>query len=117
MNSSLLTLIFLFSFLGETLRANVPAMTTFQARIMAPNGAPEQANSVNFRFTILDSVGTCTLFVEDYANVNMSSSGGVATFALGSGAKAFPAGGVTFMDVFNNSAASFPCQAGGTYIP
>ena len=92
-------------------------MTTFQARIIAPTGAPLESGSVNFRFTILDTVGTCILYVEDYANVNMGGSQGIATFGLGSGVKVYPATAVLMADVFNNSAPSFPCQAGGIYAP
>ena len=103
--------------LSPKLHAEVPPVTTFQARIIAPNGQPVQAASVNFRFTILDSAGTCALYVEDYANVNMGLSEGIATFSLGSGAKVFPTIAVAMVEVFNNSAPSIPCQAGGIYTP
>ena len=108
--------IFIFLLFGSLVFA-VPSSTTYQARIMTPAGAPLEAVSVTFRFSILDTVGTCTLYVEDYANVNMTGSQGIATFPLGSGAKVFPAGPVTMVEVFNNAAPSFTCQGGGTYIP
>ena len=103
--------------LSLKLYAGVPSVTTFQARIIGPSGAPVEASKVNFRFTILDSAGTCTLYIEDYANVNMGFSQGIATFGLGSGTKVFPTSSVALVDVFNNSATSFPCQAGGSYTP
>ena len=113
-----LTKTILVSFLLYTSAfAGVPIVTTFQARIFGPTGATLEAASVNFRFTILDSSGTCPLYVEDYAAVNMSGSQGIATFSLGSGAKVFPAGVFSMVDVFNNAAPSFNCQAGGTYLP
>lgn len=102
---------------GYSSLAAAPNNTTFQTRITTPSGQPLEASSVNFRFSILDAVGTCTLYVEDYNGINMSNSQGVVSFALGSGIKQFPVGAVAMFDVFNNSAASFPCQAGGSYIP
>jgi len=104
-------------FISSISFAGTPTVTTFQTRITTPSGAALEAASVNFRFTILDSAGTCALYVEDYANVNMSGSSGIVSFSLGAGAKQYPAGLVSMYEVFNNSAPSFPCQAGGTYVP
>ena len=111
---SLISSILLYS---GILLAGSPSSTTFQARIILPSGAALEASSVNFRFTILDSVGTCSLYIEDHLNVNMTGSDGIATFALGSRKKVYPAGAVSMVEVFNNSASSLTCQAGGTYSP
>ncbi|MCM2354769.1 MAG: tail fiber domain-containing protein [Pseudobdellovibrio sp.] len=93
--------------------------TTYQAKIVKPDGQPLQATSVNFRFSVLDTVGSCVLYVEDYAAVNMNDSGGLISFALGSGTRSFPTSGTsqTFQNVFSNSVTSFSCQAPGIYSP
>jgi trimeric autotransporter adhesin len=104
-------------FLGVNSFAGVPTSMTFQTKILLPGGSALEAGSVNFRFTILDSVGTCILYVEDFSGVNMTGSQGVVSFPLGSGTKQFPATATNLYEVFNNSAASYPCQAGGTYSP
>ncbi len=117
MRNFILAVTLLFTTFSQLVNADVPTMTTFQARIMSPNGAPLESGSVNFRFTVLDTVGTCILYVEDYANVSMAGSQGLAIFGLGSGTKAYPNNAAKMVDIFNNSATSFPCQAGGTYMP
>ena len=115
----LLRLLSVFSLIlvYATAYASSPNYTTFQTRIFTPAGAPLEGAAVNFRFTILDSVGTCTLYVEDYAGVNMTGSSGVVSFSLGSGTKSYPAGIVSMYEVFNNSTAPIPCQAGGNFTP
>lgn len=97
--------------------ANAPSIMTFQSKIVSPTGTALEASSVNFRFTILDSAGTCILYVEDYANINMTGSQGVVAIPLGSGTKSYPPAAVSLYEVFNNSTASFNCQAGGTVSP
>jgi hypothetical protein len=97
--------------------AGTPLQTTFQTRIVTPLGSLLESPSVDFRFTILDSSGTCALYVEDYVGVNMSGSQGVASFSLGTGAKQYPIGPVAMHEVFNNGSPFFLCQAGGTYTP
>ena len=86
--------------------------TTYQAKIIKPDGLPLEATSVNFRFTVLDTNGNCALYVEDYAAVNMSGTGGLVSFALGSGIRSYPVSGTsaTFRNVFEN-AATLPCRA------
>lgn len=93
--------------------------TTYQAKISKPDGYPLESTSVNFRFTVLDTVGSCILYVEDYAAINMQDTGGLVSFALGNGSRAFPTSGTsqTFQNVFDNSVASFPCQNAGIYNP
>lgn len=96
----------------------VPGLTTYQAKIIKPDGTALESNGVNFRFTILNPIGSCILYVEEYSAVNMSDSGGVISFSLGTGTKVFPTSGTpTFADVFNNVTASMDCQAGGTFTP
>ncbi len=92
--------------------------TTYQAKIYKPDGLPLEAVSVNFRFTVLDPSSSCVLYIEDYAAVNMIGSGGLTSFSLGMGARAYPVSGpVTFASVFDNSIPSFVCQAPGVYNP
>ena len=48
----------------------------------------------------------------------MIGSGGLTSFSLGMGARAYPVSGpVTFASVFDNSTPSFVCQAPGVYNP
>lgn len=92
--------------------------TTYQAKIYKPDGLPLEAVSVNFRFTVLDPSASCVLYIEDYVAVNMIGSGGLTSFSLGMGARAYPVSGpVTFASVFDNSTPSFVCQAPGVYNP
>ena len=93
--------------------------TTYQAKIVKPDGYPLEANGINFKFTILDPAGSCILYSETYSSVNMSGTGGLVSFALGSGIKSYPASATTFSDVFNNHVSSLSCDAGGplSYTP
>lgn len=97
----------------------VSLRTTYQARITKPDGQALEAVAVNFRFTILDPTGSCILYIEDYAAVNMLGSSGLISFSLGSGARAYPVSGTasTFAAVFDNSTASYSCQSPGIYTP
>lgn len=96
-----------------------PGYTTYQAKIIKPDGAPLEATGVNFKFTILDPSGSCILFAETYSAVNMTSTGGFVSFSLGSGVKNFPASATTFENVFSNITPAIACDAGGppTYSP
>lgn len=102
----------LFAFAG-------PTRTTYQAKIVKPDGYPLEASSVNFKFTILDPAGACVLFSETYSSVNMSSTGGLISFALGSGVKTYPVSATTFEQVFSNITPNLSCEAGGppSYSP
>ncbi|WP_409478097.1 beta strand repeat-containing protein [Pseudobdellovibrio sp. HCB154] len=90
-----------------------PQVTTYQARIIKPDGYPLEANSVNFKFTILNPTGNCILYSETYSSVSMAGTGGLMSFPLGSGITVYPTSGTTFADVFDNSVASLTCDAGG----
>lgn len=98
---------------------STPLRTTYQAKIVKPDGYPLEAASVNFRFTILDPSASCAIYVEDYAAVNMQDSGGLISFSLGSGVRSFPTSGTTatFANVFNNSTPSYSCVTPGIYSP
>lgn len=102
----------LFAFAG-------PLRTTYQAKIVKPNGYPLEAASVNFKFTILDPSGNCILYSETYSAVNMTSTGGLISFSLGSGVKTYPVSSPAFADVFSNITPSLSCDAGGpvSYSP
>ena len=96
-----------------------PSRTTYQAKIVKPDGYPLEASSVNFKFTLLDPAGLCILYSETYSNVNMNSTGGLVSFSLGSGVKTYPVSSPTFEDVFSNITANMSCDAGGppSYSP
>ncbi len=114
----LLYLLFGLLFVGLNAYAS-PLRTTYQAKIIKPDGYPLQAASVNFRFTILDPSASCVLYVEDFAAINMTDSAGLISFSLGSGVRSFPTSGTaaTFANVFNNATTSFSCQTPGIYTP
>lgn len=94
-----------------------PGRTTYQARIVKPDGYPLEASNVAFRFTILDPTGSCVIYVENYSNVNMANSGGLISFSLGSGVRSYPASSTAITSVFDNSTVSYSCQAPGIYTP
>ncbi len=115
------TLIFIFAFIllnAMSVFAG-PSRTTYQAKIVKPDGYPLEAATVNFKFTILDPAGSCILYSETYSSVNMSGTGGLISFALGSGVKTYPASATTFEQVFSNITPSLSCDAGGpgNYVP
>ncbi len=93
--------------------------TTYQAKIVKPDGYPLESNNVNFKFTILEPSGSCILYAETYSSVNMANTGGLISFSLGSGVKTYPVSSPTFVDIFNNAVASHSCDAGGpvSYSP
>ena len=117
-NLQIFTLFFAIFFAYSFSFAGV-GLTTYQAKIVKPDGYPLEASSVNFRFTILNPAGTCILYTENYSAINMNNSGGIISFSLGSGIKSFPTSSTTFADVFSNSVANLACDAGGpaTYSP
>lgn len=92
--------------------------TTYQAKIAKPDGYPLESVSVNFRFSVLDESGTCILYIEDYAAVNMNNTGGLVSFALGGGTRSYPVSGTsqTFQEIFDNS-SGLSCQDTTTYSP
>ncbi len=118
MNTNLLYVYLLFVSLFATSAFAIPGLTTYQARIIQPNGVPLESNGVSFRFTVLNPAANCILYIEDYNAINMNNTSGLVTFSLGSGTKIYPTSGtVTFQDIFSNSSAPLACQASGTYGP
>ncbi|WP_409477737.1 tail fiber domain-containing protein [Pseudobdellovibrio sp. HCB154] len=113
------TIFFAVVVLSEALAFAGPLRTTYQAKIIKPDGQPLQSSSVNFRFTILDPAATCVIYSEDYTAINMHDSGGVMAFALGAGVRSYPTSGTaaTFSAVFDNSTPAFSCQTMGVYLP
>lgn len=105
-------LFFLFM-LNTSLVFATPSRTTYQARIVKPDGYPLESANVNFRFSILDSPGSCVLYVENYTGVNMASTGGLIAFSLGSGVKTYPVSSTTFAQVFSNITPNIACDANG----
>ncbi len=118
-NLNVFRLLVVFIFLNASLAFAGPNRTTYQAKIMKPDGYPLEASTVNFKFTILNPVGDCILYAETYSSVNMSSTGGLISFALGSGVKTYPVSATTFEQVFSNITPSLSCDAGGpgNYVP
>lgn len=112
-------LVFVCVLVFVTTAAAMNGRTTYQAKIVKPDGYPLQSTSVNFRFTVLDTVGSCILYVEDYAAINMQNTGGLISFALGNGAISFPSSATTqtFQSIFDNSTPSMACQNAGVYLP
>jgi len=112
-------LIFAFIFVNALSAFAVPGKTTYQAKIVKPDGYPLEATSVNFKFTILEPAGSCILYAETYSSVNMSSTSGLISFALGSGVKTYPVSATTFEQVFSNITPSLSCDTGGpaSYSP
>ncbi|AZZ37410.1 hypothetical protein CIK05_11600 [Bdellovibrio sp. qaytius] len=108
--------VFIFIFSIKVFSA--PQTTTYQAKIIKPDGTALEAVSVNFRFTVLNPAADCVLYIEDYSAVNMAGSNGLISFSLGSGTKAFPTSGTaTFKDIFNNSNGAITCLGSGNYMP
>ncbi len=106
-------LFFVFTVLNTFSAFAGPTRTTYQAKIVKPDGYPLEASNVNFKFTILDPSGSCILFAETYNSVNMSSTGGLISFSLGAGVKTFPVSGTTFEQVFSNITPNMACDTGG----
>ena len=106
-------LIFVFAIVNTLTAFAGPVKTTYQAKIVKPDGLPLESNNVNFKFTILDTAGTCILYAETFSAVNMASTGGLVSFALGSGVKTYPVSSTTFEQVFSNITPSLSCDASG----
>ncbi len=96
-----------------------PRHTTYQAKIIKPDGLPLEAASVNFKFSILDPAGACVVYAETFSSVNMSGAGGLISFSLGSGVKTYPVSATTFEQAFSNITPSLSCDVGGpvSYSP
>lgn len=105
--------IFVFTILNTFSAFAGPSRTTYQAKIVKPDGYPLETSSVNFKFTILDPSATCILYSESYSSVNMSSTGGLISFSLGSGIKSFPVSSTTFEQIFSNITPNMGCDTGG----
>ena len=119
LNTHLIVFIFLFAFANLyafTTQAS-PLRTTYQAKIIKPDGYPLESAGVNFQFTILDPAGTCILYAESYSSIDMTGTGGIISFALGSGIKSYPASATTIADVFSNSITSLTCNDGDPNPP
>ncbi|WP_409480206.1 tail fiber domain-containing protein [Pseudobdellovibrio sp. HCB154] len=112
-------LLFVFVFANTLSAIANPGVTTYQAKIIKPDGLPLESSSVNFKFTILDPAGACILYSETYSSVNMASTAGLISFSLGSGVKTYPVSATTFAEVFSNITPTLSCDAGGpgTYSP
>ena len=94
-------------------------LSTYQAKIIKPDGQPLQSSSVNFRFTVLDPAGTCIIYIENYAAVNMADTGGLVSFSLGAGVRSYPASATStaFSEAFDNSTPAYTCQSLSIYNP
>lgn len=117
MNVHKIASLFLLFMLVATGVSASPNKTTYQARIVKPDGYPLEAANVNFNFTILDPTGSCVIYAESYSAVNMQQSGGLISFSLGSGTRSYPASATTMSSVFDNSTVSYSCQTPGIFSP
>lgn len=109
----------LFSLILSTVFA-MNGRTTYRAKIIKPDGSPLEAANVDFKFSVLDTTGNCTIYTETYSALNMTGTGGLVSFSLGSGIRGFPSASATtavFANVFDNTIASMPCEASGIYTP
>lgn len=111
----------LFFYLILLLSLNVLAVPTtlnFQANIKKPDGSRLESPSVSFRLYYLNSAGNCTIYIEDFNNLSMVSSGGNISLNLGNGVKFFPPSATSLNDTFNNSTSNImACAEGGNYTP
>ena len=94
-----------------------PKSTTFQMKIMNPNGQALEAASVNFQFTTLSPNGTCVLYVEQFSNISMAGSGGLVVLNLGGGTQIFSGTGSAYTDIYNNTLPLMNCQGSGSFTP
>jgi hypothetical protein len=106
--------VFVLSFFIVQLAGASPNTITFQSRIIKPDGYPLEETSVNFRFSITDTVGSCVIYQEDFNNRNMAGSKGLINLSMGAGSKVFPVAAMSLAEVFNNyNSPTLNCQAGG----
>ena len=112
-------LFFVFIFMNAMTAFAGPRHTTYQAKIIKPDGLPLEAANVNFKFSILDPAGACVVYAETFSSVNMSGAGGLISFSLGSGVRTYPVSATTFEQAFSNITPSLSCDAGGpvSYSP
>lgn len=111
-NCRLILVFFALFFTLATVSAS-PLGTTYQARIVKPDGNPLESANVNFKFTVLNPAATCILYAETFSAISMSETSGIISFTLGSGVKTYPVSATTFADAFNNSTPTLSCDAGG----
>lgn len=96
----------------------VPTAVNFQANIRKPDGTKLEASDVSFRLKYSNSLGTCTVYIEDFSNVSMVGSNGNISFKMGSGSKVFPPTGATLASTFSNASNNtMDCFEGATYTP
>ncbi|HWU42453.1 MAG TPA: hypothetical protein VN132_03410, partial [Bdellovibrio sp.] len=104
-----------------------PTVLTYQGRILKADGTPLESKNVSFIFQLTNPSGSCVIYQEQITGYSMVNSGGVFDVPIGNGTINYPlSGGVTVLDVFNNS-GSFSCgectgyncvdAAGGIYNP
>lgn len=105
---------FLFPMLGQA----SPNNFNFQANIRKPDGSRLEDSNVSYRFSYLNNLGTCTLYIEDFNNVSMVGSGGNISFSMGTGTKVFPPASVSLSETFSNNTSNLmSCSEGGSYTP
>lgn len=90
-------------FSSSVVYAQAPSMTTFQARIIKPDGLSLEAASVNFTMTYRSHDGACTLYVERFSNISMTGSKGLVALQMGDGVKIYPSTAATVQGVFDNA--------------
>lgn len=65
--------------------ASGPVGGAIQGTLFAPGGSPVTSSNVHFKVQVLDKAGTCVLYEEEHASVDLSSTNGDFSINLGSG--------------------------------
>ena len=100
----LLSVVFFSSFLvPDQAQAGNKTYLTYQGRILKPDGSPVSGSSVSMSIQILEP-GGCMLWQETLAAQDFSTTKGVFSVSIGSGANTAP-GALTWEQVFQNGVA------------
>jgi len=95
----------------------VPATMTVSGRLVKPDGTALTSSAVTMALSVTDPAGSCVLYKETSATLDLSKSDGNFDVVLGSGTVSYPTSpALTLKDVFNSTSA-LNCSGGGTYTP
>ena len=102
-------------FLVSVVASANPQQTSFQTKIFKPNGAPLEASSVLFKFSLMNPASTCVIYSEILQPVDLRGTLGSAVLALGNplSTRSYPDDvliPMKWFDAFNNATPSFDCQ-------
>lgn len=95
----------------------VPAKMTVSGRLVKPDGTALTSSAVTLAFSVTDPAGSCVIYKETSATLDLSNSDGNFDVVLGAGTVSYPTSpALTLKDVFNSTTA-FNCSGSGTYTP